>query len=197
MGRSGGSRVGGKQGRVEFEEGIAPGVEAQEGIVAPAESAKGGEEGFDGGKARRGVCVDFRLPGIGGSPLGRYGGGFDWFDRLAHGSCVAAAGVEEKEGARGVGGRQRGRIGGEKKMSRKIGEVSRGIGGENQAGRIAEGPDGAFARVFAAANDDEDRRIHGTGEGILARLGRPTNEQNGPGETAMGNRCGGVSDVVE
>ena len=36
---------------VEGQEGVAPGVEAQKGVVAAAQDAESGKQGFDGGAA--------------------------------------------------------------------------------------------------------------------------------------------------
>ena len=168
----------GKKLGVEFEEGVAPRIEAQKGIVAMAERAQGGEQGFDGCKAGGGVGVDFRLARICGAPQGGDGAGFDGLDRLAHGQRMAPTGVEEKKGATCICPGQRRGAGGEENMLGKIGADAHGIGGKSQAGSVAQGADGTFAGVFAAPNDDEDGRVHGLRNRNIPRLEGATNEQN-------------------
>ena len=87
---------------------------------------------------------------------------------------MAPTGVEQQQGAAGIGGGQRRRVGRQQQMARQIGLLPEGVGQENEAGRAAQGAHGALAGVFAAADDDEDFRWHGGTEYPLFNVPRPT-----------------------
>ena len=150
---------------IEVEEGVAPGVEAQEGVVAAAESAEGGVEGFDGGEADSGVGVDLRVAGVGGLPAGGDGAGFDGFHRAAHFGGVPPIGIEQQEGVAGIGGREGGGVGRQQQMAGQVEFLFQGVGLKFDPGGSPQGTDAALARVFAAADQDEDggAQVYGAG----------------------------------
>ena len=131
--------------------------------MAVAEGAESGIEGFDGGEAGGGIGVGFGGAGVGGLPAGGNGAGFDGLDGAEHGLGVAPTGIEQQEGAVGVvRGEGRG-VGGEQEVAGEVGAAAEGIGEEGDAKAAAQRADGAFARAFAPAHDDQDGRSYGGG----------------------------------
>ena len=146
---------------VERSEVVAPGVEAQEGVVAVAQDASSRKESFDGGQAGVGVGVDLGVAGISGTPARGDGTSFDGFHRFAHLCSMTPVGVEKEEWAAGIGGRERRRAGGEQEMARKVGLLTQGIAQKIQSRGPAKGLNRALGAVFSAADDDEDGKRHG------------------------------------
>ena len=106
-----------QQVAIEVEERVAPGVETQEGVVAVAQDAARGKQGFDGGKAGVGIGEHLGVAGIGGSPATGDGAGLDGFDGLAHYCGMTPTTVQQEEWAAGIGGCERRSVGSEQEMT--------------------------------------------------------------------------------
>lgn len=140
---------------VESEEGFAPGIGAQKAVVADSKCAQGGIQGFDGGQSGFRIGMGFGSAGVGGSPSGGDGAGLDRFDGAAHGSGVAPTGIQQQQGASGIGGGKRRGVGRQQQMTGEIGLLPQGIRKKIQSGGAAERSDGAFLGIFTAPDDDQ------------------------------------------
>lgn len=143
---------------VEGEEGVPPEIMAEEGIVAATQDASGRKESFDGRQACVGVGVDLGTARVGCPPSARDGAHFDGFDRFAHSRGMAPVGVEQEERAVGVSHGERRGVGREQEVARKVGLLPKGIAQKIQSRRSAKRLNRALTAVFAAPDDDEDRR---------------------------------------